>query len=418
MRTPVQETFMTVALTGRRHVPVAPWPVAPWPAAHWPAALSPECLEVIDMPTPYLVTDLDTVADRHAAFTAALPGVRAYYAMKCNSSPEILTTLAGRGAGFEIASLGELRMLQRQGIDPAEVLYSNPVKAPAHIAAAHASGLWRFSFDSPNELAKLAEYAPGAAVYLRLRVDDQQSVFPLSRKFGADAGAAFDLMLLARRLGLRPYGITFHVGSQCGSPAAWRAAIGVSGELMSRLATAGITLSMLNLGGGFPARYVAEVPSIQDVADLINPALAELLPYRPELVAAEPGRHLVAEAAVMAVGVIGRERRGDENWLFVDVGAYNGLMETLQTANGWAYPLWTSLADHAELPHLRFTVTGPSCDSSDTVFIDVPLPATIDVGDTLYIGSAGAYTLSYASAFNGFEPPTPLFVGTGSNGGG
>jgi ornithine decarboxylase len=396
---------MTAALTGHR---------TSVPPAHWPATLSPDCLEVIDMPTPYLVTDLDTVTERHASFTAALPGVRAFYAMKCNPSPEILMTLAGQGASFEIASLGELRMLQRQGVDPAEVLYSNPVKPPAHIAEAYAAGLWRFSFDSPNELAKIAERAPGAAVYVRLRVDDKESVFPLSRKFGADPEDAFDLMLQARRLGLRPYGITFHVGSQCGSPDAWRRAIGVSGELMNRLAAEGIVLDMLDLGGGFPARYVAEVPSIQAIADQINPALDEL-PYRPGLLAAEPGRHLVAESAVMAVGVIGREHRGGENWLFVDVGAYNGMMETLQTGNGWDYPLWTSLPDHAELPQVPFTVTGPSCDSSDTVFLNVLLPATLDVGDTLYIGSAGAYTLSYASAFNGFEPPTPLFVGTGGH---
>jgi ornithine decarboxylase len=343
--------------------------------------------------------------------------VRAFYAMKCNPSAEILTTLAANGASFEIASLGELRMLERLGIDPAGVLYSNPVKPPAHIAAAHKAGLWRFSFDSPNELAKIAEHAPGAAVYVRLRVDDKASVFPLSRKFGADVGDAFDLMLRAERLGLRPYGITFHVGSQCGNPAAWRQAVGDAGRLMERLRTAGIELDMLDLGGGFPARYVHDVPAIEAIGAMVMPALAELLPYRPELLAAEPGRHLVAESAVMAVSVIGREQRGDENWLFVEVGAYNGMMETLQTANGWDYPLWTSVADHAEVPHLPFTVTGPSCDSSDTMFLGVSLPATIDVGDVLYIGSAGAYTLSYASAFNGFDPPTPLFVGTGLPGG-
>jgi ornithine decarboxylase len=384
--------------------------------AHWPAVLSPDCLEVIDVPTPYLVTDLDTVAQRHAGFTRALPGVRAFYAMKCNPSPEILHTLAAAGAGFEIASLGELRVLERLGIDPAGVLYSNPVKPPAHIAQAHAAGLWRFSFDSPNELAKIAENAPGAAVYVRLRVDDKASVFPLSRKFGAETEDAFDLMMLARRLGLRPYGITFHVGSQCGNPAAWRQAIGDAGRLMMRLRAEGIEIEMLDMGGGFPARYVTDVPAIETIGSFVMPALAELLPYRPQLVAAEPGRHLVAESAVMAVGVIGRERRGDENWLFVDVGAYNGMMETLQTANGWDYPLATSLPDRADAPRLRFTVTGPSCDSSDTMFVNVELPATIDVGDTLYIGSAGAYTLSYASAFNGFDPPTPLFVGTGRPG--
>src|SRR4051794_15455673 len=399
---------MTAALAGHRMS-------APEVPAQWPATLAPDCLEVIDVPTPYLVTDLDTVAQRHAAFADALPGVRAFYAMKCNPSAEILTTLARQGAGFEIASLGELRMLERIGVDPAEVLYSNPVKPPAHIAEAYRAGLWRFSFDSPNELAKIAEHAPGAAVYIRLRVNDKESVFPLSRKFGADVEEAFDLMMLAQRFGLRPYGITFHVGSQCGNPAAWRDAIGDAGVVMERLATEGIRIGMLNVGGGFPARYVEDVPAIETIGAVVTPALDELLPYRPRLVAAEPGRHLVAESAVMAAGVIGRERRGGENWLFVDVSAYHGLMETLQTASGWNYPLWTSLRGHADVPHLPFTVTGPSCDSSDTMFENVMLPATIDVGDTIYIGSAGAYTLSYASAFNGFPPPTPLFVGHGGH---
>ncbi|MEV6490450.1 type III PLP-dependent enzyme [Actinoplanes sp. NPDC051633] len=360
------------------------------------------------MPTPYLVTDLDTVAGRYAAFRRALPGVHVHYAMKCNPAPEILATLAARGAGFEIASLGELRMLQRAGVDPADVLYSNPIKPPSHIAAAHAAGLWRFSFDSPNELAKIAETAPGSAVYVRLRVDDEASVFPLSRKFGAGLDDAYDLMLLAGRLGLRPYGITFHVGSQSGNPQAWRRAIGDAGRLMSRLRAEGIEIEMLDLGGGFPARYVAPVPSLDEIAAVIEPAIGEL-PYRPALITAEPGRALVAEAGELATGVIGREQRGDENWLFVDVGAYHGMMETLQAE--WSYPITTSVPEQATGPMLPFTITGPTCDPSDTMFTEVWLPATVDVGDTLYIGSAGAYTLAYASEFNGFPAPTPLFVG-------
>src|SRR3954467_9469721 len=104
---------------------------------------SAAALQAIDTPTPYLVTDLDAIARQHAAFEAAMPGVRTCYAMKCNPSPEILRTLAGRGSGFEIASLAELRMLQAIGVDPAEVLYSNPVKPPTHIAEAFRAGLWR-----------------------------------------------------------------------------------------------------------------------------------------------------------------------------------------------------------------------------------------------------------------------------------
>lgn len=376
----------------------------------WPTPLAPATLGgIVDMPTPYLVTDLDTVTARHASFRTALPGVRVHYAMKCNPAEEVLRTLHGEGAGFEVASIGELRMLQAIGVDPADVLYSNPVKSPAHIAAAHAAGLWRFSFDSPNELSKIAEHAPGAAVYVRLRVDDEASVFPLSRKFGTDVEDAYDLLLLAQRLELRPYGVTFHVGSQCLRPEAWAEAIDSTGKLMDRLRHDGINLEMLDIGGGFPARYTTDVPSIEQIGAVTTEAL-DALPYRPGLIVAEPGRHLVAEAGVLAATVIGHERRDDENWLYLEVGAFNGLMEVLQTPGGWDFPIQTSPScAGGEL--LPYTVTGPTCDSSDTIGYGIMLPAGLKTGDVLYIGTTGAYTLAYASDFNGFDQPTPLFVG-------
>src|SRR4029453_419623 len=148
------------------------------------------------------------------------------------------------------------------------------------------------------ELYKLAQHAPGAAVYVRLRVDDSTSLFPLSRKFGAEAREARALLLLARSLGLRPYGVTFHVGSQCTTTTAWRQAIAAVGRLLSRLAGDGITLEMLNLRGGFPARSGADGPSGAQIANTAEAPLQELLPSRPQLLAVEPGRYLVAESAV------------------------------------------------------------------------------------------------------------------------
>jgi ornithine decarboxylase len=380
--------------------------------AHWPAAVHPQILAQVDHPTPYLMCDLETVRDRLRRMRSSLPGVRFFYAMKCNSAPPILDALAALDASFEVASLGELLMLQKVGVDLSEVLYSNTVKPPTHIAEAYRLGLWRFAFDSEGELYKLARHAPGSAVTIRLRVDDSASSFPLSRKFGAEASAACDLMVLARSLGLRPYGVTFHVGSQCATPLAWRQAVAAAGRLLSELSENGIELEMLNLGGGFPARYVDDVPSLSQIGETITTALDELLPYRPALVAAEPGRYLVAESGVLVASVLGREVRAGENWLYLDVGAYNGLLETQQTVNRWCYPLWSSRIDHGDEPHDPYTVTGPSCDSSDTMFHGAMLPAALDVDDRLYIASAGAYTLSYASSFNGFSPPATLFVGT------
>jgi len=377
----------------------------------WPAPLHPRALHWVDQETPYLVCDLDTVKDRYRAFVAALPGFECFYALKCNSLPDVLSTLHGAGSRFEVASRGELELLGAHGVDPADVLYSNPVKPPSHIAAMHAEGVWRFAFDSDAELYKLARHAPGCAVYLRVRVDDSTSVFPLSHKFGVEPEQARSLMSLARRLGLRPYGVTFHVGSQCTEPAAWRRAIATIGRMLEDLRTDMVHLDFLNISGGFPAHYAEPVPAIEEIGSVIMSALDTHLPYVPAHLAAEPGRFVVAESSVMVASVLGREVRVGESWVYLDVGAYNGLIETKQTSNAWRYPLWSSRADHSSAPHDLFTVTGPTCDSSDTLFIGIPLPSTIDVGDHIYIGSTGAYTLSYASSFNGFPPPSVLYVG-------
>ncbi len=394
---------MTASVTGLA-------PILELPPA-WPEGLTPEVLAGIDLPTPFLAGDLGMVADRFERFARALPRVQAHYAVKCNSAPEVLRTAAAQGAGFEVASIGELRMLQAIGVDPAGVLYSNTVKPASHIAEARAAGLWRFAADSEGELHKIARVAPGSAVYIRVRVDDSGSVFPLSRKFGAEAHHARALLHEARALGLQPYGLTFHVGSQCAATSAWRQAIASVGRLMRALQADGIILEMLDLGGGFPARYGDPVPSIDQIGAVVEAALDDLLPYEPALIVAEPGRHMVAETAVMVASVLGREERAGEEWLYVDVGAYNGLMETQQTVGQWRFPLWSSRTDHAGVQHLPYTITGPSCDSSDTMFYGAPLPATMSEGDRLYIAAAGAYTLSYASSFNGFPPPATYFLG-------
>jgi ornithine decarboxylase len=376
----------------------------------WPDSLHPRELAHLDLPTPFLVGDTRLVSQRLSAFEAALPDVRPFYAVKCNSDRQVLHTIAEHGAGFEIASLGELGLLQDAGVQPRDVLYSNTVKPAAHVRGAHAAGVWRFAVDSEGELDKIARCAPGAAVYVRVRVDDSGSVFPLSRKFGAEAHHARALLLHARQLGLQPYGLTFHVGSQCTSTSAWVQALSSTGRLMRQLTKDGVHLEMVDIGGGFPACYGEPAPSISEIGAVVNRALDELLPYRPVLLAAEPGRHIVAETAVMVAEVLGREVRAGEDWLYLDVGAYNGLMETQQTVGQWRFPLWSSRPDHGAVEQVPFTVTGPSCDSSDTMFYGALLPVTMSEGDRVYVGSAGAYTLSYASHFNGFPPPATYFV--------
>ena len=364
--------------------------------------LAADRLALLPGPTPFLVLDLDRITAAYRDFTAALPGVAVHYAMKCNPDVRVLERVHSLGGRFEIASVAELRALVEIGVDPADVLYSNPVKPASHIAEAWRAGVWRFAFDGESELAKLAAHAPGAAVYARIRTTLGGNTVPSEGKFGVTPAEAVQLLRQARTAGLRPYGIAFHVGSQMLAPAAWAAALRQAGEVLGTLAGDGIRLELLDLGGGFPARYAdAEPPPLTAFADVILAGLREL-PYVPPVLAVEPGRGLAAGAGVMVATVIGLAERAGRRWVHLDVGAFNGFMEALESNNLLRFPVSDSRgAEHRELVHL----TGPTCDSQDTIMFDVPMSVGLAVDDRVFLGTAGAYTTSYASDFNGFSVP-------------
>jgi ornithine decarboxylase len=373
-----------------------------------PRNLQPDKLAHLRHATPFLAMDLRTVLDAYRSFRRYLPSVAVHYAMKCNPDPHILSALYQAGCSFEIASYTELNDLQRIGVWPADVLYSNPVKPWTHIKQAHEAGVYRFAFDSFTELEKLARHAPGACVYVRLQTIADSSQLPSEGKYGVSLAAARGLMHAAKGFGLVPYGIAFHVGSQMDNAYAWAAMIAHSAQLMRVLAEEGIELQMLDIGGGFPAQYADghRAPSIQELAPPINEALAEL-PYKVE-VAAEPGRALVANAGVMVASVIGLAERFGKQWAHLDVGAFNGLMEALESNNQFRFPLLDTKQSAVQAP---FHLTGPSCDSQDTILFDAHLSADLSVNDRVYLYAAGAYTTAYASTFNGFQVPNIYMAG-------
>ena len=356
--------------------------------------------------TPYLRMHLDGLERRYARFSSAFPGVDVHFAMKCNNDRSVLSCLHRHGCKFEIASAAELDVLLGLGVRAAQVLFSNPVKTPADIRRAAQAGVWRFACDSSAELHKIASVAPNAAVYLRLAVAAGGSVVASEGKFGIDARTVIGLALKARRLRLDVHGLTFHVGSQMLQPDAWAAAIAECGEIMRQLQRHDIVISMVDIGGGFPARYDADVPPLEVIGGAVTEAIATDLPYTVHVVA-EPGRSLVAECGEMVSTVIGIAERGGRRWLHLDVGAFNGLMEYLETSNQLPYPITDSI--HSELTVLS-QLTGPSCDSQDTILFDVALSAELAVGDQVVIGSAGAYTTAYASHFNGCDIPYVVAV--------
>ena len=352
--------------------------------------------------TPYLLLDLARAKDSFAELVAALPGVAVHYAVKANPHSRLLACLHAAGCRFEAASWTEVRAAIRAGADPATVLFTHPVKPADDIARAYKAGVWRFAADSDTELHKIARYAPGSAVLLRLDTGAGGTVGDQG-KFGILPGQAPQLARLARSLGLIPYGLAFHVGSQTMDPTAWDTPICQCAQVMTALAADGIKLAMLDVGGGFPARYDADPPPLADYGAAITKAVTRL-PY-PVQLACEPGRAIAAPAGTMIASVIGTAWRHGTLRVSLDTGAFHGLIEALESGRELRFPVTIPAAHNRTL--VPCTLTGPSCDSQDTILDLVWLPAP-RAGDRVLIGNTGAYTTCYSgrSAFNGYPAPT------------
>jgi ornithine decarboxylase len=333
-----------------------------------------------------------------------LPGVEIFYAVKSSNDPKIIEALKSVTNGFDVASIGEIEYLMTFGIKPKDMVFSNPVKVNEHIEKAYKLGVRYFAYDSSEEVSKLAKYAPGSNVYLRMLVPDQDSKFPLSSKFGVDPTHAVAYASLAAEEGLDFRGLTFHVGSQSQTVISWQHALQIAGETIKRLEKVGIKVDLLNLGGGFPAAYQnGESLTLEEITEGIRESLKEYIPEDVRLMA-EPGRYISADTASIYTKVIGREHRpGGSTWLYVDMGAFQGLIEPLEVPS-LRYPV-VNTSRPMQQPKL-FALTGPTCDASDTIGSDYMLPKDTGVGDILRIDMAGAYSLVYASTFNGFQPPT------------
>lgn len=350
--------------------------------------------------TPLLLMDLEGIKSRYKEIELYMPNFRIYYAVKANDDINIIKALSEKGSGFEVASLEELKKVLSLKVEPERIISSNPVKSEEFIDYAYSVHVNRFAVDSFTEVEKIAKVAKRARVYVRLVVPNEGSDWPLSKKFGVDVDTAIDILEYAREKGLVPYGITFHVGSQCNNYRNWFIAIRKSAELWEKAKRRGFRLQMLNMGGGIPVKYTYEALRIEDIAYYIKGLLQKFFPNPPYELQIEPGRGIVGDQGIMITRIIGKAKRNDENWLYVDTGVFNGLAEAL---GGIRYPFYVDREGELK----EWTIGGVSCDSMDVIAKMVALPEP-EVGDHLYILSAGAYTTVYASNFNGFPMPKVL----------
>ena len=354
---------------------------------------------------PCVVVDLDVVRDNYRAFAHALPDTRVFYAIKANPAPEILRLLASLGSCFDAASVAEIEMALAAGATAERISFGNTIKKERDIARAYQLGVRLFAVDCIAEVEKIARVAPGAKVFCRILCDCDGAEWPLSRKFGCVPEMATDVLEQAHRLGLEAYGVSFHVGSQQTNTEAWDIALASASAIFRECAERGIHLRMVNLGGGFPARYLKPVPGVESYGDAIFRALSRHFGNRLPETIIEPGRGMVGDAGVIEAEVVLVSRKSETDavrWVYLDIGKFGGLAETMDESI--RYPIRTPHDGDEMVPSV---LAGPTCDSADVMYEKVPymLPVSLEIGDKVLIEGTGAYTTTYSAvAFNGFPP--------------
>lgn len=362
-----------------------------------------------------------TLVRPHAASRAArffaekFPG-RSMYAVKANPSPDLIQILWESGiTHFDVASIAEVRLVA--GVAPeATLCFMHPVKAEEAIAEAYFEyGVRVFSLDSMEELDKIVRATKGATdltLCVRLRVSSDHSKLSLASKFGVGPGESKDLLIAVRQVA-DALGICFHVGSQAMSPEAYANAME---RARAAIVEAGVTVDVVDVGGGFPSSYPGmEPPPLERYFATIHRAFESLpISYSAELWA-EPGRALCAEYSSLIVRV--ERRRGDE--LYINDGAYGALFDAAHI--GWRFPVRLLREPDSNAKDIGFSFYGPTCDDMDRMAGPFELPADIQAGDYIEIGMLGAYGAAMRTGFNGFtagdtvivddEPMVSLYTG-------
>jgi len=355
--------------------------------------------------TPLFVLDHRKIRANYRLFKKQLPRVQGYYAVKANSHPEIIRTLFDEGASFDVASYNEFMQIyeyikhfeekDKDFFIWDKIIFSNTIKDPETLRK-----IERYrplvTYDNRDELLKIRRHCPTAGLVLRLKVPDTGSQVEMSSKFGAEPGDAARLIDEAFEAGLVVEGLSFHVGSQCTNFDNYTAALAITSEVFHAARKKGHPLKIVDIGGGFPVPYDAQVPRFEELAKLINAEGKRLFPEDIELIA-EPGRFLVATAAVLITAIIGKARRDGKIFYYINDGVY-------QTFSGVVYDHWIPNFHAFKRGKKEVcAVVGPTCDSFDKVSLSVQLPENLKIGDFLCTENIGAYSIASSTRFNGFE---------------
>ena len=353
--------------------------------------------------SPLVILDCERVRVQFRKLKKALPRVDLHYALKPMPHPAVVETVLAEGGFLDLATTGEVQLVQRLGVDPARCIHTHPIKRPEDIANALEFGVRLFVADNPDEVRKFAHLTDRAELLLRVSFRSPGAVVDLSRKFGCDPEHLLALARLAADLGVRVRGLSFHAGSQTRDAAKHVEALAACAKLMAaaRREQLGV-FDTLDIGGGFPIDYTDPVQDIGRFCAPLRAALAKL-PRRVRVIA-EPGRYIVGPCAIGVASVMGRAQREGHWWYYLDdglYGAYSG-----QLFDHARYPVEPLRDSEERLPSV---LAGPTCDSIDVIAENLMLPA-LKAGDLVVGRAMGAYTWASATEFNFFPKPTVVTV--------
>lgn len=343
--------------------------------------------------SPLLVLDRHKVLLQYQELRQALPGVQLYYAVKSLPFPGILSCLADMGCNFDLASSGEIRLIQDLKVPARRTIHTHPIKHDDEIRTALRYGCTTFVVDNTDELLKFRPYRHRVGLLLRLGFRSPAAVVDLSKKFGCSIPDATALLSLSARLGVHVKGLCFHVGSQCGDAGRPVEAIDACHTLIRQHHDTGAApISILDIGGGFPVAYDGGDIDIKAYCAPIRSALAGLPPHVN--VIAEPGRFIAGPSMSAIATVIGKAHRDGLNWYYLDDGVYGSFSG--QIYDRVRYPLEVFADAPQRFPSV---LAGPTCDSVDIIAENVDLPE-LQIGDLVVGHMMGAYTAVSATDFN------------------
>jgi ornithine decarboxylase len=355
--------------------------------------------------TPLFILDHSRIRENYRTFKSNLPRVQCYYAVKANSNQEIIKTLFELGSSFDVASYNEFMQVyeyikhfekdEKHFYIWDKIIFSNTIKDRDTLRK-----IKRYrplvTYDNIDELKKIKEHCNTAGLVLRLKVPDIGSQVEMSSKFGAEPGDAYELIRQAYDLGLSVEGLSFHVGSQCVNFDNYTAALEITSEIFHDARKKGYKLNIIDIGGGFPVPYDSQSPRFEQLAEVLNSEFARLFPDDIEILA-EPGRFIVATAAILVTEIIGKARRDGKIFYHINDGVYHSF-------SGVVYDHWIpNFNSFKQGKREVCAVVGPTCDSFDKVSLSVYLPGNLEIGDYLHTENIGAYSIASSTKFNGFE---------------